>query len=74
MMNELDKQKEWIGIWQIIVFLLLGREVNLIVYISDNYGELNKIQLIFSIMSLLFVVIVAIFLQKKIDRARDINA
>jgi len=76
-MSQLDKQKEWVGVWKIAVFFLLGSEFGLIGYIFNNYAKLNEIQLILSTMALLLLlfgtIITAIYLKKEIDKLEDIN-
>jgi len=76
-MGKLDKQKEWVGVWKIALFFLLGSEFTLIGFIFNNYNNLNELQLILSSMALLIlllaIIITAWYLKREIDKLEDIN-
>jgi hypothetical protein len=76
-MSKIDKQKEWIGVWKIALFFLLGSEFTLIGFIFNNFDKLNEIKLIFSTFALLIlligIIITAIYLKKEIDKLEEIN-
>jgi len=72
-MSQLDRQKEWVGVWKIAVFFLLGSEFGLIGYIF-NINEIQLILLIMALLLLLFgIIVTAIYLKKEIDKLEDIN-
>ena len=76
-MGKLDKQKEWVGVWKIALFFLLGSEFTLIGFVFNNYNNLNELQLILSSMALLIlllaIIITAWYLKREIDKLEDIN-
>jgi len=40
----LDKQKEWVGVWKIALFFLLGAEFGLIGFIFNNFDKLSELK------------------------------
>jgi len=76
-MGKLDKQKEWVGLWKIALFFLLGSEFGLISFIFNNFDKLSEIKLILLTTALLIlalgVIVTAIYLKKEIDKLEDIN-
>ncbi len=46
-MSKLDKQKEWVGVWKIALFFLLGAEFGLIGFIFNNFDKLSELKLVF---------------------------
>jgi len=73
-MSQLDKQKEWVGVWKIALFFLLGSEFTLIGFIFNNYHKMGEIQFTMALLILLAgVIITAIYLKKEIDKLEDIN-
>ena len=76
-MSKLDKQKEWVGVWKIALFFLLGSEFGMIGFIFNNFDKLNELKLVFLTMALLIlsisIIATAIYLKKEIDKLEDIN-
>ena len=76
-MSKLDKQKEWVGLWKIALFFLLGSEFTLIGFIFNNFDKLSEIKLILLTMSLIVlavgIIATAVYLKKEIDKLEDID-
>ena len=76
-MGKIDKQKEWISVWKIALFFLLGSEFGLIGFVFNNYDKLNELKLILLTLSLLIlllgIIIIAIYLKKEIDKLEEID-
>jgi len=76
-MGKIDKQKEWVGVWKIALFFLLGSEFGLISFIFNSFDKLSEIKLILLTISLLVlavaIIVTALYLKKEIDKLEDIN-
>ncbi len=77
-MAKLDKQKEWVGVWKIALFFLLGSEFGIIGFVFNNFDKLSELKLIFLTMAILTlsisVIANAIYLKKEIDKLEEIDA
>ncbi|NPA11578.1 MAG: hypothetical protein GXO62_04990 [Epsilonproteobacteria bacterium] len=76
-MAKVDKQKEWVGVWKIALFFLLGTEFSLIAFIFNNFDRLSEVKLLFLTFALIIigfsVVFSAVYLKKEIDKLEEID-
>jgi tellurite resistance protein TehA-like permease len=59
---DIDKQKEWVSFWKTAFFSVMGLIVAILGYSFKYYKTLNEIELIFTTISVLILVIASILL------------